>query len=274
MVKIHPDEFEKYLKRKGLAERTYKEYVRYLGKFGVDRDLNEVTGNAFLDQYNVNNPMVKAFLNALKEYYNKVLHEPVYWEIPKRTGRKESKIPKVLDYNQVTLIGKSMKSTSQHYERDILMLFISFQGGLRVSELLDVKAQSFNWHEWCNDTTKLGKLTVRGKGGKERIVLLPPDIMLTAYNYLNKYRIADEMWFIKGDRWRKILKKHSQTALGKNVNPHLLRHSCATHLLDNGVTLEYIRDFLGHKSIVTTQIYAHTSTKILEGKIEKIWETY
>ena len=266
MKRITQDQFEDHLIRLNLSERTRKEYLYYFEKFG-GAELNEITGNNFVDRYK-NNPVAKAFIKNLRSYYIHVLKMPILWEFLKTTGRNPVKIPKVISSIEVDQISIAMNN-----QRNSLMLLLSFACGLRISEMINIKMKDFNWGIWCNDIKKLGHLRILGKGDKERIVLVPRKLMLATLEYINQHKISGKLFNIKGNRWRDILAFYSKKALGRRINPHLLRHSCATHFLDNGMDLQYIRDFLGHKSIVSTQIYTHTSLKNLERNVGKVWET-
>ena len=135
--------------------------------------------------------------------------------------------------------------------------------GLRVSELLSLNLNSFDW--------KNGKVRIIGKGDKERLLPLIPQLQERIADYINnnlkKNPDFDVLFPICERRWQVILGRCSQKALERWVNPHLLRHSCGSYLNNQGVGLKEIAEFLGHSSIETAQIYVHLDKKKFDFQI-------
>lgn len=170
-------------------------------------------------------------------------------------------LPKVLSVKEIeTLINQS----SNVSERAIIELLYS--AGLRVSELIELKVSDVNFNN--------NYLKCRGKGNKERLIPLGNRVKYALEFYLSSNN-SDEhntagYLFVnqKGNKldrqevWRLI--KHLSKALNKHVSPHVLRHSFATHLLENGADLRVVQELLGHSDISTTQIYTHVSKKRLK----------
>ena len=154
--------------------------------------------------------------------------------------------------------------------RDRAMLEMLYGSGLRVSELVNLRPEHVDWEE--------GFLRVTGKGSKTRYVPLGGVAARALRSYLEHARPrllrngrrADVLFLsIRGerltrDRIRQIIKERASSAgISENVYPHILRHSFATHLLENGADLRVIQDMLGHASLSTTQVYTHVDSKRL-----------
>ena len=151
--------------------------------------------------------------------------------------------------------------------RDAAILEVFYSTGIRLSELAELKFDDF---DFFNETIK-----VKGKGSKERIVPVGSHAIEALNKYFYQAKIKEGSLFISKSRKRissraisDIVKKYTELAgLPVGVSPHKLRHSFATHLLDNGADLRSVQNLLGHSSLSTTQIYTHVS-------IERIKKTY
>jgi site-specific recombinase XerD len=197
------------------------------------------------------------YINAIKFYYEKVLKQPRMAYVLERPNRAK-KLPKVLTEQEVLMI---LKNTPNIKHKTILSLLYS--AGLRVGELIGLRVQDVVWDK--------NYLFVRGgKGKKDRITLLSEHVAFLLRKYLQKYK--PNYWVIENHERkqyssssvRAILKNSTKkAALRKRVNPHMLRHSFATHLLEKGTDLRYIQELLGHGSSKTTEIYTHVSKKSL-----------
>ncbi len=154
--------------------------------------------------------------------------------------------------------------------RDRAILEMLYGSGLRVSELVNLRADSISWEEKF--------LRITGKGDKTRYVPLGGMAAKALQNYVQKARpvLAKEQHRVpqlflsnRGERLtreriRQIIRKRAAAAgLNERVYPHIMRHSFATHLLENGADLRVIQDMLGHADLATTQIYTHVEAKRL-----------
>ena len=150
--------------------------------------------------------------------------------------------------------------------RDIALLELLYGSGMRISELIELNLEDIH--------LTMGFVRVFGKGGKERIVPLGRSALEACSFYLNVARPAllgkapkNDAFFInqRGKRFTrqgcwKLLKEHAAVAnIQKEITPHVLRHSFATHLIENGADLRSVQELLGHADISTTQIYTHIS---------------
>jgi integrase/recombinase XerD len=180
-------------------------------------------------------------------------------------------LPKVLSVEEIeTLLDEPNLGTLEGY-RDRTMLEVLYATGMRVSELVSVPVSSVN--------LQMQYLIAFGKGNKERIIPLGSIAIKYLKKYLEEVRpqlIKDEdskvntlfvnMWGRPMTRinFYNLIKNYGRSAgITKDITPHVLRHSFATHLLDNGTDLRVVQELLGHADISTTQIYTHLTNKRL-----------
>lgn len=178
------------------------------------------------------------------------------------TPKRSRPLPKSLNENEVQALINSVSwsendkpRTINTRRRDKLIVMVLYSTGLRVSELIKIKISEIDFDERT--------ILIRGKGNKERIVLFDEDTRKEILNYLDKrpkdsdYLIVNRVGKPISARYIQMMIKDYAKKCGieKNVTPHVLRHSYATHLLKNGVDIRVIQQLLGHSSLVTTQIY-------------------
>lgn len=190
-------------------------------------------------------------------------HDPtVHIEMPKI----EQKLPKVLSIEEIDRLIAAPNVAKPQGVRDRAMLELLYATGMRVSECIELNLDDIH--------LTMGFVRVFGKGGKERIIPLGNSAIEACTNYLNKARfqlenvkLRTEALFInqRGKRltrqgcW-KLMKGYAEKAgIDKELTPHILRHSFATHLIENGADLRAVQEMLGHADISTTQIYTHIS---------------
>ncbi len=179
-------------------------------------------------------------------------------------------------------IDSMLKSTETHgdsplaaaiAERDRAMLEVLYAAGLRVSELIGVKLEDLK--------LELGHVLVRGKGDKERIVPLGRAAQDAIRGYQQNARLAllqgrvSPMLFVgrgggRLSRQRVWQMVSAASAAGRHASPHTLRHSCATHMVENGADLRTVQTILGHADISTSQIYTHVALD----RLKTVYRTY
>ena len=190
-------------------------------------------------------------------------HDPtVHIDLPKQ----EKTLPKVLNLEEVEALLSAPSKGDAFSLRDKAMLEVLYATGLRVSELIGLNVGDVH--------TMLGFVRCIGKGNKERIVPLGSKAKEALEAYIEKGRpklIKDknrsEALFLNhhGNRltrqgfWKILKQIASSVGIEKTITPHTLRHSFATHLLENGADLRAVQEMLGHADISTTQIYTHVS---------------
>lgn len=189
--------------------------------------------------------------------------------------RGEMHLPETLNEQHVQSMLESVDTDKLLGRRDLAMLELFYASGLRLSELCGARLELLDLDE--------GFIRVTGKGGKTRIVPVGGKARDAVADYLKNERPElvkknTSSWIflsirggkISPERVREIVKQRAKAAgLKQNVYPHLLRHSFATHLLQNGADLRVIQDMLGHADIATTQIYTHVDQKGLKSMHQK-----
>jgi integrase/recombinase XerD len=268
-IKIDRNKFIDFLNVKGLdEEHTIRYYMLYFDRLPYE-ELNQEHFILFLKKYK-NNALARAtirnvleYIKTSQEYAKEIKIKLLEIQIPKKTGAKKRKLPKVLTIEEVHGLARGMNN-----QRDMIMILLTFYGGLRRSELMNIKPWDFKWNNWFKEPDKNGILRVVGKRKKEREVFLIPEMMLRIQEFIsNSCKTREEKIFkISWRRWNKLLEDKSKIILGRKVTPHLLRHSCGTYLYNHGLTLREVQEYLGHESIATTQLYTHIDNKQLSEK--------
>lgn len=208
-------------------------------------------------------------ISSIRSFHQFLLREKltdtdptVHLEMP----QIEQRLPKVLSIEEIERLISAPNREKPQGIRDIAMLELLYGTGMRISELIGLNLDDVH--------LTMGFVRVFGKGGKERIVPLGKSAIHTLDQYLQNARFKlqgkypkTDAFFInqRGKRltrqgcW-KLLKEHAKNAhIEKEITPHTLRHSFATHLIENGADLRAVQEMLGHADISTTQIYTHIS---------------
>lgn len=213
-------------------------------------------------------------LSALKTFYKYLLTEELIATDPTELlegPRLARKIPEVLSYEEIQAMLMAIDLSEPHGVRNRAMLETLYASGLRVSELTDLRLS--------NLFLDIGFIKVIGKGDKERIVPIGEEAIKHLKLYLdgirrlqpNIHKDAENIVFLnrRGKKLSRIMvfmivKECAELAgIQKNVSPHTLRHSFATHLIEGGADLRAVQEMLGHESILTTEIYTHLDTDFL-----------
>ena len=276
-------EFIRYLKNNlNYSDHTIDSYKRDLEKFHnflshediLFDDLDVSTIRNFLSveiSNGVSKLSCKRRLSALRKYYdflqskNYVKHNPfIFIQSPKT----ERKLPSYLTKREVeNLLEENKKRIDHLMLRDEAILEILFYCGLRVEELINLSLQDIDFNRRI--------IRVFGKGRKERLVPFTLECKNTLKMYLDKCRpnlycknINPTTSFLLNEKGKQLTTRGVQTILKSiemktgvpyDLHPHILRHSFATHLLENGADLRIIQELLGHTSINATQVYTHVS---------------
>ena len=259
-----PEAYIRILQQKRYSSSTIKIYKSYFMDFQAyfsHLNLNWISSdqiNAYMlelvNQYGISPSQQNQRINAIKFYYEKVLGRASgFYKIER--PRKDKKLPTVLTKKE---IHKILEKTNNLKHRCILTTIYS--AGLRRSELINLKVSDID--------SRRGLIKIRGsKGKKDRYTILSGKLI----ELLRKYYLAygPDEWLFEGRNGgqysatsiAKILKRAvKQAGIEKHATPHSLRHSFATHLLEQGTNLRYIQEILGHEDPKTTQIYTHVAT--------------
>ncbi len=265
---------QKVLDQKRYSESTKKTYLNYFHdfiSFFGNQNLEFINHKAINDyilglirENNISASQQNQRINAIKFYYEKVLgREKQYFDINR--PRKAKTLPKVISEDEVAEILKAASNIKHK-----LIISLLYSAGLRRNELLNLRKNDI--------IDSKGMIVIRGgKGKKDRVTLLADMVLEILKIYYTEYK--PNYWVLEG----RSRKKYSATSIGNvvkntakkagvisDVTPHVLRHSFATHLLEQGVGLRYIQELLGHGSSKTTEIYTHISKKSLANIISPL----
>jgi len=284
------NEFINYLAvERGLAQNTLESYGRDLhqfqmylqnGNMEILKDSNRTTILSYLSSLQSKGRAVSTIsrnLAAIKSFYQYLVRERYLEKDPAanlESPKLEKKLPKVLSITEVEELLKQPSGFLPTGLRDKAMLELLYATGIRVSELISLNISDVN--------LDMGYIKCYGKGAKERIVPLGSIAAKCVQDYIGKGRsklirtYEEAALFVNhhGNRltrqgfW-KIIKKYAQEAdINKAITPHTLRHSFATHLLENGADLRSVQEMLGHADISTTQIYTHVEDEMIKQVFE------
>ncbi|MFJ5964999.1 site-specific tyrosine recombinase XerD [Bacillus sp. NPDC093026] len=270
---------------RGLSENTivsYKRdlqnYLSFLMTHEQLKDVNDVTRIHIIhylkqlkDEGKSSKTSVR-HLSSIRSFHQFLLREKVTTDDPSwniETQKTERTLPKVLSLHEVE---KLLDTPNQHMPfdyRDKAMLELLYATGIRVSEMLDLTLSDVH--------LTMGFIRCFGKGRKERIVPIGEAAASAIEVYLEKGRskllkkqTTDALFLNHHGKkmsrqgfWKNLKKRAIEAGIQKELTPHTLRHSFATHLLENGADLRAVQEMLGHADISTTQIYTHvTKTRL------------
>lgn len=185
--------------------------------------------------------------------------------------KSNRKLPEVVSTNLILEIYKLVEESDENPELVKVVFELLYGCALRVSELYDLKSSSIDLDK--------SQVRVLGKGNKVRIIPIGEKSLLILNEYLDKYPVKSFDDYLirtkKNDKLyprlvhRMINKYLSKVSDIKKKSPHILRHSAATHMLDNGADLRAVKEILGHENLSTTQIYTHVSIERLKSTYKK-----
>jgi len=269
-----PDYLERFINylhvEKGHSENTLisyrrdiKEYMEYLKKNNIPAE--KAVANHIEDYlFSLNERLVSASiaraLAAIKSFYNFLLLDDIVDSNPAddiNTPKIPEKLPSVLSRREVEQLINAAENG-----KDRLIIELFYATGARVSELINLKVENFDFEE--------GWVSIFGKGRKERFIPLGKNMRNLILNYIKLKELKPSSFLFSKKNgkkitregvWKIITKCSKKAGINKEVTPHTLRHTFATHLLENGADLRIIQELLGHSNIDTTQIYTHVNRK-------------
>ncbi len=292
MLKQLQKEYGYYMRiTKGLADNTIKSYMSDLDEYiaFLIKNYNTKLPDTITKQH------IRNFLNRLKRKEEaatsiarkisaiRSFHRFLLQEKEVNTNvalgihlpKKEKKLPTVLSVNEIDALMVAAEGDSPLEQRNRAMLELLYGSGLRVTELLNLTLPDLHLNT--------GFIDIVGKGNKERIVPLGEESTFALKRYLEDGRQSlkkshEPALFInsRGNKLSrvglyKVIKTLTKKAgIMKDVSPHTLRHSFASHLLENGVDLRYVQELLGHEDVSTTQIYTH----INKNQLKDVYDRY
>lgn len=281
-MKQHIEGFLEYLMiDKKYSKNTKKSYQNELKKFALffkNKNITDLTKKDIeniiieLKKTNHENKSIAHFITCLRSFYKYLELEKVITENPMLSihlPKIKKTLPNVLSVEEIDLLLDI--PLNNHYDyRNKAMLELMYSSGLRISELIQLKIHDIN--------LKMNTVRIMGKGNKERIIPIGDYATKYLEIYINEYRKLfiknhqTDFLFLssRGDKMTrqaffKIIKKIAQEKnIQTDFSPHTLRHSFATHMIENGADLRSLQELLGHSNISTTQIYTHISNYLLK----------
>ena len=283
-------EYHKYLKlERGLSPNSIEAYERDLQRLQSYMDLHDIDivkatyddlqAFVFETFKGISSVRTQARLVAgIHSFYRFLLYHNYIEQDPSElleTPKKEHHLPDVLTLDEIDAMIAQLDMSKPESHRNRAIIEILYGSGLRVSELVNLRLSDLYRQE--------GFMRITGKGSKQRLVPISPvadqwlDYWLEDRSKLNiKTQYSDIVFLNRYGRqltramiFTIIKTLAKQADIHKNISPHTLRHSFATHLLQNGADLRIIQQLLGHEDITTTEIYTHIEIQDLREAIQK-----
>lgn len=288
------EEYIIYLKiERGLSANTVTSYKRDIEKyltFLMEKkitQLDEVSRFEVLDFLQIlrqsgaaDNSIIR-MVSSLRKFHQYLKRESIVSDDPMQlidTPKKASTLPKAISPQAVEQLLEAPDTTTPLGVRDRTILELMYATGLRISELVNLKLSDMH--------LTMGFIQTMGKGEKERIIPLGEIASQWLDHYLDGARVylqdqsaeISEYVFLNSRGkglsrqgvWKKVKQLALEAGIDQNVTPHTLRHSFATHLLENGADLRMVQELLGHADISTTQIYTH----ITKTRLKQVYSDY
>jgi len=274
-----------YLDAKALDHKSKDLYLEFFHKFAnVQGELNQENLDTFL-KYN-NNPPARAMLNHLIraigrwDFPQEIMGSVSKLDIPRRTGKKEKKIPLILNYKELTYLTEHMKGDSITDERNRLSILTQWWGGLRITELVNISLEDLGIKNY-DSSKEFQKIRIRSESAKfrkEGNCWIPSDVYfrITTYikrrcqiiSFAQKLDVGESIWGFSNSAYDKLVRGKTKAILGRSYNTHSLRHGRGTDLMKKGVPIEKIKEILRHKDISSTQIYVHLADSDIENDLK------
>ena len=259
--------------------RDLKKFVTFINKLELDEinNINKDTIQLYIISLNKAGfaaSTTNRMISTLKNFFHYLIREQKMDHNPMDLiqGAKNRKhLPKTLSSKEINHLLEAPDTETNNGIRDRAILEVMYATGLRVSELTQLKMNELH--------LELGFIQTVGKGDKERIIPIGEEALFWIKKYLEEvYPIYAKKstdstilfltqrgkHFTRQGIWKNLKKYVNLAGIDHEVSPHILRHSFATHLLENGADLRMVQELLGHSDISTTQIYTHVSKQRLQ----------
>lgn len=220
----------------------------------------------YLDKMNLKNSTISRRISTLRTFYNYLMNEGLINSnifLNVKNPKLEKKLPNYLNYTEMEELLESIDISTDEGLKRRLLIEMFYSTGCRVSEIINIKVKDIDFKD--------KKIRIMGKGSKERIVYYGDYAKKYLDKYLSKGMDKDYLFVNKhGDKYTveeielivKDIMKH--LSIKTHVTPHTLRHTFATHLLNNGADIRSVQELLGHSNLSTTGIYTHVSSDRLK----------
>lgn len=254
---------EKECRRRRLSPRTTKTYLYCINRFleyspkTIDK-ISKKDVRLFLEhlsERDLSGNSLNTYHMAIRFLFTQVLDKKMWLDI--KYSKTPVRLPEVLSKDEVKKLIDSIKNFKHQ-----LMVCFMYSSGLRVSELINMKVKDLN-------LDKNFGFVRNGKGGKDRLITLSNNLIPAIKKVIKDEKLSEADYLFKSNRGRKysirtlqkiIDKSAKSCGIKRKIHPHTLRHSFATHLIENGYDVTNVQALLGHKSPETTLIYTHIAS--------------
>ncbi len=285
-------DFKNFLKfERNLSENSTQSYIqdlqkliRFLSDNNINKKISEINSNVIREFVYQQTKLIKPssqsrLISSLKNFFDYLIIEKIIFINPINSiqyPKIATKIPETLSTLEIDKLIDYLKKSKKNSLRNCTILEVLYSCGLRVSELTDLNISDIFFDDFL--------IKILGKGRKERFVPMSKIVKDMIKDYLNSERFNtitkkgfEDILFLnnRGEKLTRVMiytilniaKKG--TGIKKKVSPHILRHSFATHLIENGADISSIQHMLGHTNITTTERYLHVSKKHLVDTIKR-----
>ncbi|MBK7630008.1 MAG: tyrosine-type recombinase/integrase [Ignavibacteriales bacterium] len=283
LIKKYLDEIGNIRRYSDNTIKSYRTDLEEFNRFCSDKDKTDLTKitERFIKSYlmvlsekDLDKKSIARKLAAIRSTFKYAFQNDIITENPLSfisNPKSFRKLPEVVSTNLILQIYKLADEFDENPDLIKVVFELLYGCAMRVSELCDLKLSSIDLNR--------AQVRILGKGSKMRIVPVGEKSVLILNNYLNKYPVKNSNDYLirtkKNDKLyprlvhRMINKYLSKVSDIKKKSPHILRHSAATHMLDNGADLRAVKEILGHENLSTTQIYTHISIERLKSTYKK-----
>ena len=285
-------DFKNFLKfERNLSENSTQSYIqdlqkliRFLSDNNVNKQISEINSNVIREFVYQQTKLIKPssqsrLISSLKNFFDYLIIEKIIFINPIDSiqyPKIATKIPETLSTQEIDKLIDYLRKSKKNSLRNCTILEVLYSCGLRVSELTNLNISDIFFDDFL--------IKILGKGGKERFVPMSKIVKDMIKDYLNSERFNtitkkgfEDILFLnnRGEKLTRVMiftilnTAKKGTGIKKKVSPHILRHSFATHLIENGADISSIQHMLGHTNITTTERYLHVSKKHLVETIKR-----
>ena len=283
-MKERINEFKSYLMyEKMFSSNTVNSYVRDLEEFNsfleseyikhvTYKDIRSYLAHMYNKKYS--SRTISRKLSAIRSFYKYEVNKGVIRDNPClliSNPKVEKKLPNYLSYNEIETMLEVPDTFKNNSLRDKLIIEILYSTGIRVSELVNIKVKDIDFYN--------NQILILGKGNKERYVIFGNTLKDMLKEYIS---IKSDSEYLITNKYNKKMSTRSIEEIVKKivkidgiknkVTPHTIRHTFATHMLNEGADLRVVQELLGHTNIETTQIYTHLTNEKILNEYDQFWK--
>ena len=259
--------------------KIYKDYIEEnrLDEYSIEPINLEHFITYLKENFDYKPKSINTMISSLKSYYNFLLKEKYIDNDPTdllKSPKIDKKYPTYITYDELNRLLLAIDTSKNLGKRDYLLINLLYDSGVRVSELINIRINNIDFENRL--------IKILGKGDKERVVYFTINTSKILYEYIydicevhkypRKYLFENKSnVVISRFEVYNIIRKYAELAkIEKNVTPHVLRHTIATHLIQNDADVMSVKTILGHSKVSTTEIYTHITSEQLIEKVKRL----